>query len=123
MASDSEKVVSEFCNAWSRRNVDEILAMMTDDAVYHNIPLEPANGKSAIKAVINTFLPMSQSIEFKILKTASAGNVVFNERVDVFQMGPKHVELPVAGVFEVRDGKISAWRDYFDMASFTKQTQ
>jgi limonene-1,2-epoxide hydrolase len=29
--------------------------------------------------------------------------------------------LPVAGVFEVRDGKIAAWRDYFDLATFTKQ--
>ena len=123
MASDAEKVVSEFCKAWSRRNLDEILSLMTEDAVYHNIPLQPAKGKEAIKAVINSFLPGSQSIEFRVLRTASAGNVVFNERVDVFQMGPKHVELPVAGVFEVSGGKISAWRDYFDMAMFTKQTQ
>jgi hypothetical protein len=28
-------------------------------------------------------------------------------------------ELPVMGTFEVRDGKISAWRDYFDMNQFT----
>jgi limonene-1,2-epoxide hydrolase len=49
--------------------------------------------------------------------------VVFNERIDVFQMGGKKVELPVAGVFVVTNGKISAWRDYFDLASFTKQTQ
>ena len=28
--------------------------------------------------------------------------------------------LPVMGTFEVRDGKISAWRDYFDMAQATK---
>ena len=96
---------------------------MSDDAVYHNIPLQPAKGKDAIKAVINTFLPGSQSIEFRIVNTASAGNVVFNERIDVFQMGGKKVELPVAGVFVVTNGKISAWRDYFDLASFTKQTQ
>jgi limonene-1,2-epoxide hydrolase len=36
-------------------------------------------------------------------------------------MGPKKIELPVAGVFEIRGGKISAWRDYFDLTSFTKQ--
>jgi limonene-1,2-epoxide hydrolase len=85
--------------------------------------MDPARGKAAIKVVINTFLPGSQSIEFKILHTASAGNVVMNERVDMFVMGGKHVQLPVAGVFEVRGGKIAAWRDYFDMAMFTKQTQ
>jgi limonene-1,2-epoxide hydrolase len=123
MATPNEKIVNDFCQAWSRKDINEILAFMSDDAVYHNIPLQPAKGKDAIKAVINTFLPGSQSIEFRIVNTASAGNVVFNERIDVFQMGGKKVELPVAGVFVVTNGKISAWRDYFDLASFTKQTQ
>jgi limonene-1,2-epoxide hydrolase len=123
MASEAEKVVSDFCQAFARRNLDEIMNFFSEDAVYHNIPMDPARGKAAIKVVINTFLPGSQSIEFKILHTASAGNVVMNERVDMFVMGGKHVQLPVAGVFEVRGGKIAAWRDYFDMAMFTKQTQ
>ncbi len=122
MATDAEKVVTEFCNAWPRKNLDEILGFFSDDAVYHNIPMDPARGKAAIKAVINTFLPMAKSLHFKVLKTASAGNVVFNERVDVFDLGGgKTISLPVAGVFEVSDGKITAWRDYFDMAMYTKQ--
>jgi limonene-1,2-epoxide hydrolase len=121
MATDAEKVVNEFCNAWPRKNVEELLGFFSDDAVYHNIPMEPARGKAAIKAVINSFLPMSKSIEFKILHTVSAGNVVMNERIDMFDTGVKKISLPVAGVFEVKDGKISAWRDYFDMAMYTKQ--
>src|SRR6267143_631180 len=86
-----------------------------------NIPMEPARGKAAIKAVINSFLPMSKSIEFKIRHTTAAGNVVMNERIDIFDTGSKKISLPVAGVFEVSNGKISAWRDYFDMAMYTKQ--
>jgi limonene-1,2-epoxide hydrolase len=122
MATDAEKVVTEFCNAWPRKNVDELLAFFTDDAVYHNIPLEPAKGKAAIRGVINTFLPMAKSVHFKVLKSASAGNVVLNERVDVFDLGNgKTISLPVAGVFEVTGSKISAWRDYFDMQMYTKQ--
>jgi limonene-1,2-epoxide hydrolase len=121
MATDAEKVVNEFCNAWPRKNVEELLGFFSDDAVYHNIPMEPARGKAAIKAVINSFLPMSKSIEFKILHTVSAGNVVMNERIDMFDTGTKKISLPVAGVFEVKNGKISAWRDYFDMAMYTKQ--
>ena len=122
MAVHAEKVVSDFCGAWSKLNVDEIMSFFTDDAVYHNIPFEPARGKDAIRAVINTFLPMAKSLHFKVLKSASAGNVVFNERVDVFDLGGgKTISLPVAGVFEVSGTKISAWRDYFDMAMYTKQ--
>ena len=122
MATDAEKVVNEFCNAWPRKNIEELLGFFTEDAVYHNIPMEPLRGKAAIKAGINTFLPMAKSLHFKVLHTASAGNVVMNERVDVFDLGNgKTISLPVAGVFEVSGGKIAAWRDYFDMAMYTKQ--
>ena len=121
MASDAEKVVTEFCNAWPRKNIDELLGFFTEDAVYHNIPMEAARGKAAIRAAINTFLPGSKSIEFKILKSAANGNVVFNERVDFIDLGAKKIQLPVTGVFEISGGKISAWRDYFDLATFTKQ--
>jgi limonene-1,2-epoxide hydrolase len=124
MATDAEKVVTEFCNAWPRKNIDELLGFLTDDAVYHNIPLDSAKGKDAIRSVINTFLPMAKSIQFKVLHSAGNGNVVFNERVDIFDLGNgKTISLPVAGVFEVTGSKISAWRDYFDMAMYTKQMQ
>jgi limonene-1,2-epoxide hydrolase len=124
MATDAEKIVTDFCNAWPRKNVDELLAFFTDDAIYHNIPLESAKGKDAIRGVINTFLPMARSLHFKVLHSASNGNVVFNERVDIFDLGNgKTISLPVAGVFEVTGSKISAWRDYFDMAMYTKQMQ
>ncbi|MGB6551992.1 MAG: limonene-1,2-epoxide hydrolase family protein, partial [Candidatus Binataceae bacterium] len=61
-------------------------------------------------------------IEFKVLRAAANGNTVFNERIDIFDLGNgKKIELPVAGVFEVRGGKIALWRDYFDLAMYTKQ--
>ena len=56
------------------------------------------------------------------MKIAEAGNVVFTERVDRFEMAGKKIELPVAGVFEIEDGKINAWRNYFDTAAWTSQT-
>jgi limonene-1,2-epoxide hydrolase len=122
MPTEAEKIVTDFCNAWPRKNIEELLAFFTDDAVYHNIPVEPARGKAAIRAVINSFLPAAKSIEFKVLKSAGAGNFVMNERVDAFDLGGgKKISLPVAGVFEVNGGKISAWRDYFDMQMYTKQ--
>jgi limonene-1,2-epoxide hydrolase len=125
MATDAEKIVTDFCNAWPRKNVDELLGFFTDDAVYHNIPFEAAKGKDAIRNVINTLvLRMVKSLHFKVLRSASAGNVVFNERVDVFDLdNGKTISLPVAGVFEVSGNKISAWRDYFDPAMYTKQMQ
>jgi limonene-1,2-epoxide hydrolase len=123
MGSEAEKIVNDFCKAFERKNIDEIMGYFTDDAVYHNMPMQPVTGKAAIRATIDSFMPKSDKdkITFKILHTGSSGNVVFNERVDMFDVGAKHLELPVAGVFEIRGGKIAMWRDYFDLQSYTRQ--
>ena len=59
----------------------------------------------------------------KILKSTHDGNVVFNERVDTLVMkNGKKADVRVAEMFELNDaGKIKVWRDYFDLATFTKQ--
>jgi limonene-1,2-epoxide hydrolase len=118
---DPETVVREFCAAWDRRDVEAILAWFAPDATYHNMPLEPVSGYPAIREVLNVFVPPASSIHFEVLAVASRGDLVFTERVDHFTVAGKKVALPVAGVFEVRDGKIAAWRDYFDMGSYQRQ--
>jgi len=62
-----------------------------------------------------------ERIEFRVLNLVADGNVVMTERVDVFTLPNKAVELPVMGIFEVRDGKIAKWRDYFDLNQYMSQ--
>lgn len=121
MSAENEAVVRNFCTAFARRNLDELLGFFTPDAVYHNIPLEPVKGADAIRTTFEMFMGPAEKAEFEILHMASVGNVVLNERVDRFVIAGKQVALPVAGVFEIRGGKIAAWRDYFDMQMYTKQ--
>jgi limonene-1,2-epoxide hydrolase len=54
------------------------------------------------------------AVEFR--NVAVMGDVVFTERVDwlVRADGSRLGPWPVVGVTEFRDGKISAWREYFD---------
>jgi limonene-1,2-epoxide hydrolase len=122
MSTREEQVVCDFCAAWSRRDPDELLGFFTADAVYHNMPMAPVSGREAIRRVFDFFLPPSEKIDWEVRHVASAGPVVFTERVDRFVMGGKVVELPVAGVFELRGDKIAAWRDYFDMQTWSRQT-
>ena len=116
------EVVRDFCAAWEGRDQQRILDAFTDDGVYHNMPLDPAVGKAAIAALLGVILGPASDVKFEIKQIAAAGDVVLTERIDRFVMGGKTVELPVMGAFEVRDGKIAAWRDYFDLATWTKQT-
>jgi limonene-1,2-epoxide hydrolase len=43
------------------------------------------------------------------------------ERIDVFTLAGRTFDLQVMGAFEVNDGKIKAWRDYFDPSQFNSQ--
>lgn len=119
--NDDEKLIIAFCEAFSRRDVDELLSFFTSDAVYHNIPIDPVSGHEGIRNMLALFVPGSKKIGFEVRNIASQGGVVFTERVDRFEMGERTVEVPVAGVFEVRDGKIAAWRDYFDFGTWMRQ--
>ena len=120
------EVVRRFCAAWSSGiGASELAAFFTPDAVYHNIPLAPVTGRDDIETTIATFIrpgpPGVEGIEFRIINIAADGSVVMTERVDVFKLPDKSFALPVMGTFEVTDGKINAWRDYFDMNQFTRQ--
>jgi limonene-1,2-epoxide hydrolase len=120
------EVVRRFCAAWSDgMGADDLAAFFTEDAVYHNIPLAPVTGRKAIAENIAMFIrpgpPGIEHIEFRIINIAAEGPVVMTERVDVFKLPDKTFELPVMGTFELTEGKINAWRDYFDIKQFTSR--
>jgi limonene-1,2-epoxide hydrolase len=114
-------LITEFCAEWTEPDPAKLGGYFTDDAVFHNIPMEPLVGRAAIVEFIAGFVSAFAGIEFRVHNSAANGNVVFAERSDIItRTDGAVIELPVMGVFEVTDGKISAWRDYFDMAEVTK---
>ena len=121
MSADPTAVVTEFCKAWEAVDIDALMAFFADDAVYHNIPIAPVQGKDAIRATIEGFVGGVDKIEFDVLAIAANGSTVLTERVDRFIGAEKTIALPVMGTFEIVDGKIAAWRDYFDLNQFMSQ--
>ena len=118
MAS-AEQVVRDFCAAASKRDPEALRPFFTEDVVYHNIPMDPAEGIEATMGVLQMFMGMCDALEFEIHHLASDCSTVLTERTDTFTMNGKSAPLPVMGAFQVLDGKITAWRDYFDMAQVT----
>lgn len=115
-------VVRSFIEAWGRNDLQEILSFFADDCVYHNMPIEPARGIDATRAMIQGFSSMASRVDWRLHQVAeSESGVVLTERTDRFEIGGRWVELPVMGSFELREGKIVAWRDYFDLAQFQRQ--
>ena len=120
MSDDREQTVRDFCAAFERLDVDAVMSFFADEPTYHNMPGPPATGAAAVRATVERFLGGWDRTEWRILHIASAGDVVFAERVDVTDAGGRHVELPCVGVFEFAGAKIKTWRDYFDLATYTR---
>lgn len=115
MPSNTE-IVLEFLRACNGRDVAGLTRFFTEDCFYHNIPIDPLHGPDAVVAVLTEFAKISEVWEFKIHHIAeSKDGVVLTERTDLIQdfAGNWH-EFPTMGAFEIRDGRISAWRDYYD---------
>ena len=114
-----EEVVREFCAAAHTRDPQVLRGFLADDVVYHNIPMDPAVGIEAAMGVIDMFVTMCEGLVFELHHVAVDGETVLTERTDTFTINGRTAPLPVMGAFRVVDGKITEWRDYFDMGQVT----
>ena len=100
-------------------------AMMTDDIVWQiKVPIwKPLVGREVAREELARQNAVSTGgLEgSELLNLASNDRVVFTERTEVFQMGDTTVKLRVNAVYEVVDGKIAAWREYYDTVDLARQ--
>ncbi len=119
---DPETAVNEFVRRAVAKDLDGLAELVSDDIEYDNVPMGKNHGPEEFHNVLGAMVGHFDEIDFVIHRQTCSGNVVMNERTDRFRIGEKWIELPVAGVFEVNDdGKITLWRDYFDLAMMTSQ--
>ena len=109
-----EEFIDAFVAAWPSQDAARVAAFFSDDAVYHNIPMTPITGRPAIEAAIAAMMGMGGEVSVDVVHIVAEGPIVMVERVDHFVSPHRTIALPMVGVFEVRDGAIVAWRDYFD---------
>lgn len=114
MSADNKALVESFVAAWNRVDWDAVLGMMSDDIAYHNVPWAPVHGIAAVRDNLLSF--GVEASDWTIHHIVAEGPLVMTERTDRVRMAGKWVSLRVMGVFEIADGRIRAWRDYFDPA-------
>jgi limonene-1,2-epoxide hydrolase len=112
--ASNDAMVREFLAAWERRDTEHIVDRFTDDGVYHSVPLTPIVGKAAIREFVAGFAGRPPG-RLVIRHQVATEHVVMNERTDYITLNGQPVVLPICGVFEIEDGRIKAWREYFDL--------
>jgi limonene-1,2-epoxide hydrolase len=113
--------MAAFIAAWPTGDATTLARFFSDDAEYHNGPLTPVQGREAIMESLATMMGMGGEVDTDIQNLVADGPVVIIERVDYWRSGEKTAGLRIAGVFEVHDRVITAWRDYFDSNEFNSQ--
>ncbi len=118
----SIEVVRRFLEHMERLNYDAAMKLVSANCEYTNPPpLGTVHGPAGIRAILEPFFAPTLENEFKILRESTTGPIVFAERLDRHRLSDKWVELPVTGVFEVHDGLITVWREYFDATTIISQ--
>ncbi len=107
--------VNAFLAAAAARDYETALGLLTDDVEYRNMMLPAVHGKAAVRETCDALLALCTGSEWVVHREVAQGDVVMNERTDRFELGGTWTDLPVAGVFVLRDGLISVWHDYFDL--------
>lgn len=117
----SIETVQAFVAAIAQKDFDTALTYIAEDCEYENIPMSKVTGPAGVRSVLEPFLAPTSENEFVVRRAVADGPTVFVERLDRHHIDTGWVELPVVGVFEVEDGKIKTWTDYFDVGMLVKQ--
>lgn len=116
------ETVQAFLAALERLDADAALALVDDAIVYENVSLPPVRGRAAFEKTMRLMEKNFDRFEVRMHAIAENGGTVLTERVDVLEFFGIRIEPWVCGTFEVRDGRIVLWRDYFDWMQMTRQT-
>ena len=116
------EVVANFIADIEAKDLDGAMSHVAEDVYYDNVPIGDMNGRDKMREFLSPMLGGAGPVEFEVIRETATGNTVMNERVDRFHTGSgRQIELPVMGIFEVNDGLITFWRDYFDNGTFMRQ--
>lgn len=116
-AVSPETIVDAMIAALERKDLTDAVTYMADDIEYDNVPMGKVHGHAEVVASLEPFFARCDCVQWEIKHQAASGEVVMNERVDRFQFGDRWAEIAVAGLFVVRDGRVTLWRDYFDLGA------
>lgn len=112
-------LVLSFLKAWDESDIDAAFALMAPDIVYKNTGYPDALGHDAVRTtlagLIDGTTPMT-SVVHAVAETADG--TVMTERTDTLHTPGGALSFPVMGAFDVRNGLITGWRDYFDASPF-----
>ena len=116
---DNAHTVEVFLAALQDQDIDAAGAVLDEHLVYQNVGFPTIRGRARAMKLFRG-MEGRAGFEVKTHRIAVNGSTVLTERTDALVIGRVRLQFWVCGVFEVTNGRITLWRDYFDMFDFTK---
>ena len=116
---DNARTIEDFLAALQDQDIDAAGAVLDEHLVYQNVGFPTIRGRARAMKLFRG-MEGRAGFEVKTHRIAVNGSTVLTERTDALVFGRVRLQFWVCGVFEVTDGRITLWRDYFDMFDFAK---
>ena len=121
-AVEPARTVEGFLDALHRSDLDALAALTDEHIVYDNVGWPTIHGRNRMLDAFRGMVQRNGCINVKIHRIATEGSAVITERTDAVIFGRFRIQFWVCGVFEVQDGQVTLWRDYFDLFDVLKAT-
>ncbi|MGX7681323.1 nuclear transport factor 2 family protein [Jatrophihabitans sp. DSM 45814] len=109
----NDSLVRAFVDSFASRDAELLGPYFTDDISFENYGDSPVHGRSAVVNVWAGVFATFAEVRFETLSQAVNGDVVFAEQVHGLAFsGGSLAPIKNMAVYELRDGRIAAWRDY-----------
>jgi len=122
--SENIEIIRRFFNALERLDLDAVTEFFTEDGIYHDIPVptDPTVGREGIRKKLDLVASATDRLEMQLSFVIGEGDTVMSERVEIWHFPTgERPRLPVMSTFEMKDGRIAAWREYWDLNMLMSQ--
>lgn len=117
-------VVRRFFEAVGDMDFARAVTFIGGEAVYRDAPVpdRDARGPEAVRAKLAFAIEGLKRFELRFSAVSASSGIVMSERIEDWHFPTGEVaSLPVMCVHEIADGKIAAWREYWDMQTLMSQ--
>lgn len=114
-------LVSQFFQFWCARDIESVLSLCHDEIIWDNVPMKPIRGREKVAEFLGRFGKDMTDRHYDILSMMEDDGRVFIEAVENYVRDGKSVKVRFMSAFEIEDGLIKEWRDYFDLSTVQRQ--
>lgn len=119
----STRVVERFLDLLCAKDIDGASELLAPNVEYVNVGLPAIHGRERVRRVLQASLgPAGAGFEVYMHAISADGTSVLTERTDVLLFRGLRIQFWVCGRFDVQEGEIVLWRDYFSATRFTAAT-